>query len=178
MCGGDPEFAAVYTGFSPYGLMLLFRATALTFLGRPLEALREAERAIEIARGRKDNELQLMSHTGFVSACEAIGDAAGALAHARQAVELAEGTGGPAWAGAALPTLGRAQLLNGEGREAATSLEQALATTRKYRTGLISEGCDARVPGGGVSDRRRCGPRPRDRRAGGGHSPPAAHPGL
>jgi len=100
----------------------------------------EAERAIEIGRGRKDNELLLMSHNGFVSACEAIGDAAGALVHARQAVELAEGTGGPAFAGAALLALGRAQLLNGEGREAATALEQALATTRKYRTGLISEG--------------------------------------
>jgi ATP/maltotriose-dependent transcriptional regulator MalT len=75
-----------------------------------------------------------------VSACEAIGDAASALTHARQAVELAEGTGGPAFAGVALQALGRAQLLNGEGRAAATALEQALATARKYRTGLIGEG--------------------------------------
>jgi tetratricopeptide (TPR) repeat protein len=99
-----------------------------------------AERAVEIARGRKDNELLLMSQTGFVAACEALGDAAGALAHARQAVELAEDTGGPALTGAALPLLGRAQLMSGAGGEAATTLEQALATTREYRTGLITEG--------------------------------------
>jgi class 3 adenylate cyclase/tetratricopeptide (TPR) repeat protein len=140
LCGGDPEFAAAYTGFSPYGLILVLRASVLTALGRPLEAVHEVERAIEIGRGRKDNEVLLMSQNAFVPVCEAIGDTAGALTHARQAVELADGTGGPALAGAALQQLSRAQLLNGEGREAAAAMEQALATTRKYRTGLIGEG--------------------------------------
>jgi hypothetical protein len=120
--------------------MLVLRTSVLTALGRPLDAVHEGERAIEIARGRKDNEALLMSHHAFVSVGEAIGDAAGALAHARQAVEFADGTAGPALAGAALQQLGRAQRLNGEGREAATALEESLATTRKYRTGLIGEG--------------------------------------
>ena len=57
LCGGDPEFAAEFTGFSPYGAVLNNRATCLRMLGGGETGAREVERVIEIARARKDHDL-------------------------------------------------------------------------------------------------------------------------
>jgi adenylate cyclase len=140
LSGGDPEFAAFFTGFSPYGFLLVLRGITLTVLGRPTEGVHEVERALEIARGRKDNELFVVSQQGFVVVCEAMGDAAGVLVHARQAIEVAEAAGGPTLSAAARALLGQAQLLHGQGPEAVTAMEEALAIVRECRTGLATEG--------------------------------------
>ena len=135
---GDPEFAAAYYGFSPYGWTMGTLARALSPLGRPAEARRAYERALEIARARGDNELLCMIHGVALGVCEMLGDREAALDHARQGIELADATG--FLRGFARAGMGRALLMHGHGRQAVAFLEEALAIVRELRVGLIDEG--------------------------------------
>jgi class 3 adenylate cyclase/tetratricopeptide (TPR) repeat protein len=136
LCGGDPEFGAEFTGFSPYGMILGNRATGLRMLGRAETGARELERAMEIARGRKDHDLLVITHGNALGWCELSGDSEIALAHARQAAEAA---GTPTLHASATFTLGRAQLVGEQWREAVETLAAALAAFREGRTGLTLE---------------------------------------
>jgi class 3 adenylate cyclase/tetratricopeptide (TPR) repeat protein len=139
ICGGDPEFAAEFTGFSPYGAALASRAMCLVTSGRVAEGMRELERAIEIARARKDNDLLVMAHGNAIISCELAGDVESALLHARQAAEAAESGGSPTLRASANFTLGRARLLGGAWRDAVEAISAALAAFHEGRTGLVLE---------------------------------------
>ena len=125
LCGGDPELGADVTGFSPYGLMLVPRAAALTMLGRLEDAAHEAGRAIEIGRRRKDAEVLRAAHDGSASLCALAGDAQGALRHARE--------GGSPFAAA------MANHANRRWREAAEGLEGVVMFIRELRSNLEGE---------------------------------------
>ncbi len=138
LCGGDPELGVQFAVFSPYGLTLVFRGLALAEVGRLQEAARELERAAEIGRGRGDQDVLLMSHVMSTIWCDLMGDAIGALHHARHAVEVAE-TRSIASMSVAQWTLGLALVLNDHCREAAETLERALAVMREHRITLQAE---------------------------------------
>jgi adenylate cyclase len=138
-CGRDPEFAASFARFSPYAYVLGQRAGILVEKGRPIEALREAEHALEIVRARGDHEMILVASLFAVAACDFLGDAPGAMAHVREAAAAVE-AGAEGVRQTFLLTLGRAHLLAREWRDAATALEHALQLTRERRTGLTIEG--------------------------------------
>jgi adenylate cyclase len=138
-CGRDPEFGAFFTGFSPYAFLLSQRSTVLLELGRPLDAAREAARALEVARGRRDHEAVVIASLGAVAVCEVLGSAAEAMGHARDAAAAVEG-GAEGLRQAFLQGLGRAHLLAGEWNDAVAAHEQALALIRERRTGLALEG--------------------------------------
>jgi len=138
-CGRDPEFAAVFYGFSPYVFLLNNRVTLLLESGHPLDARREAARALEVARARRDNEAVVLASFGTVVLCEFLGEAAEAMAHVREAAAAVE-SGAEGLRQVFLHGLGRAHLLAEEWNDAIAALEQALALTRERRTGLIVEG--------------------------------------
>src|SRR5262249_33913964 len=111
--GRDLPELARETGLSPYGLLLLQRGMALAYLGRPAQALEGMEEATALARERGDAALATFAHVCQVTPCDFLGDADGALAHARRAVELAEVGQNPWLRALAASGLGHASLLNG-----------------------------------------------------------------
>ncbi len=138
-CGRDPEFGTLFYGFSPYAFLLGNRARILGDSGRPLDAQREAARALEVARARRDHEAVVLASTHAVMLCEVLGDAGEAMAHVREAAVAVE-SGAEGLRQVFLDALGRAHLLAEEWNDAVAALEQALALTRERRTGLIVEG--------------------------------------
>jgi class 3 adenylate cyclase/tetratricopeptide (TPR) repeat protein len=140
LCGGDPELGA-YPGFSPFGIVLTYRARTLAFLGRLGEAVATARRAIEIAHRRQDLESLVTGHQAGELACELAGDVEGALGHGRQAVEAAA-TASWAMRMIALATLGRAHLLVGAWLPAVEAMTGARAIMRERRLFLVLEGFD------------------------------------
>jgi class 3 adenylate cyclase/tetratricopeptide (TPR) repeat protein len=141
--GGDPEFGA-YPGFSPFGIVLTYRAGTLAWLGRLGEAVATARRAIEIAHRRQDTELLVLGHEAGELACELAGDVEAALGHGRQAVEAAA-TASWAMRMIALATLGRAHLLAGNWLPAVEAMTGARAIMRERRLFLVLEGFDLPV---------------------------------
>jgi tetratricopeptide (TPR) repeat protein len=133
-----PELEAE-VGASPYGFLFAQRAWPLAHVGRPGEALRAAERAMEIARERNDSEVLAAAHRWCVLPHVMMGNGAEALAHARRAVEQAEVQGNVLTRVTTLQALGRAHLLAGRSREAIETLTSALATMRDRRAALFSE---------------------------------------
>ncbi|MGH7894540.1 MAG: hypothetical protein ACREQL_07720, partial [Candidatus Binatia bacterium] len=138
VCGGDPEYGTGITGFSVHAYLLAMRGFVLGNQGHWTEALRFAERAIEIARERRDHEMLVIGGAVGCTACEMIGDAPGALAHARGAMRATE-AGAEGIRQTAMMNLGRAHLMQREWRVAIDTLTASLSETRKARTGLALE---------------------------------------
>src|SRR5262245_46544965 len=138
LCGGDPALGAD-PGFSPYGMILAYRAVALAWLGRLEEAAASAGRIIEIARRRQDTEMLVLGHSTGELACELAGDVDGALGHGRQAAEAAA-TASWVIRMYALGTLGRTHLLARNWQEAVEVMTGALAIMHERRVLLVVEG--------------------------------------
>src|SRR2546428_205118 len=66
-------------GSSPYARLLDQRARMLAYLGRLQEADQTIERAMDVARTRKDGWMLLATHWRVVNICELTGDAPRAL---------------------------------------------------------------------------------------------------
>lgn len=115
-----------------------FRAMMITHMGRLTEARRELERAIQIAR-ETGNSFSWM-HASLVDLAFFSGTYAGAMNHARAAVETAEDYGSPFFQAVAYRSLGLAHVLNEEWDEARAVLERALEGVRSSRTALYLEG--------------------------------------
>jgi tetratricopeptide (TPR) repeat protein len=139
LCDGDPELGVQVVGFSPYAMTLAYRGMALLMLGCPQEAAHELERAAEIARARGDQDVLGVTEVFGSMWCDVMGDAIGALNHARRAVEMAETKPTAASTTVGLAVLGRALALNDQCREGAETLERALGAMREYRTALNLE---------------------------------------
>jgi len=139
LCGRDPEAGVQVVGFSPYAMTLVYRGMALTMLGCLPEASHELEHAAEIARGRGDQDVLAITEVFSSMWCDDMGDAIGALNHARRAVEMAETRATAASTTIGLAVLGRALALNDQCREGAETLERAFGAMREYRTALNIE---------------------------------------
>jgi adenylate cyclase len=135
---GRPELDSE-AGLSPYGLLLVQRGHALTYLGRPREGTRAIERAIEIARERRDGQLLAFASLGYVLPCDLLGETEQMLAHARRGVELAEASGSPWLRALALSALGHANLANRRWTEAIEALTAVLTALRELQAPPLVE---------------------------------------
>src|SRR5262249_53822169 len=118
LCGGDPDLGAESTGFSPYCIDLAQRGVTMAWLGHPVDGAKVIERAMEIARRRRDAEAGAYAHSMASILSELLGDADSALRQARQAVEMAEASGSPWLRAMALGCLARAHEVAGQWAEA------------------------------------------------------------
>jgi len=135
--GGRPELESE-PGLSPYGLVLVQRGNALTYL-RPADGARVMEQAMELARGRRDGDLLAFAHLCQVVPCDLLGEAEQALVHARRAIECAE-AGGSTWLRAlAQSALGHAYVANRRWPEAIEALTAALAAVRELHAAPLVE---------------------------------------
>ena len=139
LSGGNPDLGTDISGFSSYCVTLAARGAATAWLGRPLDGAHVVERAIEIARQRRDAEATVHAHTLAVYVHEILGDADAGLQQARQAVEIAEATGSGVFRAGALGALARAHILRGQWAEAAEAADGALTIVRARRVSLSLE---------------------------------------
>jgi tetratricopeptide (TPR) repeat protein len=103
------------------------------------ESERSLEEALCAAREANDFETEAWTHMFVVNHCELVQEAGPALAHARQAVELAERAGGAFSRGLAQQYLGIAHVLREEWDEAVRALERARAFHRENEVGWEEE---------------------------------------
>ena len=139
LCGGDPDLGAEITGFSPYCMSLGARGLAMAWLGHLVDGAEVIERAIEIARRRRDAEAGAVAHSLASTVYELLGDGGSALRQARQGLEMAEASGSPALQALALGFLARAHELAEQRAEASEVAEGALAIGRTRRVYLLVE---------------------------------------
>ena len=90
---GDLEVGADRIGFSPSLGFSALHGGVLCLTGHLREGGAELDRAIELARASQQLLPLSFCHSLQVFRCEITGEAASALAHAREALEYAERTG-------------------------------------------------------------------------------------
>src|SRR5439155_302211 len=131
-----PAAGFAQAGFTPHAWFLGVRGWTLSEMGRPHEAARDLDLAVELAR--EHGELVALGWIEGVKVAVAwlTGEVEGALAHARQGVDLAEKSGGAYFRVFAYGWLGLAHLLREEWVEAERALEEGLATARERGAGL------------------------------------------
>ncbi len=139
LCEGDPDLGAEITGFSPYCAVLVSRGLAMAWLGHPVDGAEVIERAIEIARRRRDAEAGAYAHSTASIVYELLGHAGSALRQARRGLEMAEASGSPAFRVIALDYLAWAHEVAGQWAEASEVAESALAIIRTRRVNLLVE---------------------------------------
>ncbi len=135
---GRPELETE-PGLSPYGLLLVQRGRALTYLGRPAEGARAMDRAIELARARQERELMAFAQLCRVVPCDVMGEPEQALAHAQRAVEAAESSANTYLRAMSLSALGQAHIAGGRWREAIEALADLAAAIRANRAAPLVE---------------------------------------
>ena len=135
----DPRLGANLVGYSPYAWLTGFKARLLVHMGRLEEARRTIDRCLDLSRALGETEAPGSWYPVAALAAEHAGDAEGALAHARRAVEIAEKTGHSFSRAVAYLALGMALKMRGQSSEAVETLEHALAVSRERRTGLQFE---------------------------------------
>jgi tetratricopeptide (TPR) repeat protein len=133
---GDPAFGSGPVFACPYALCLSHKGAFLTMLGELDEARAVLAEGREIAREYGDSEV-LGSNHGFSTLLEYVaGNPDAATEHGRQAVALAERTGGALWRAWAWTDLALAQKLAGEPDQAIESLERAEEISEQGRSGI------------------------------------------
>jgi tetratricopeptide (TPR) repeat protein len=91
---------------------------------------------MKIAREQGDIETVGWSHVWFALHTYFQGETEAALAHSQQAVDVAERIGGSFVRAYAWLTLGSAELMRGQWRQAIDAIERSLAIVRQGRTGV------------------------------------------
>ena len=132
----NPRVGAEHLGYSPYIWLVMNRGRLLTYMGRCEEADDAFERALRLAPEHDENEIACWAHQGSVDLAWVRGDADAAMAHGRQAVDVAERIGTLLASWSAYHALGRALTLHGSHEEAIAALTHALDTMSDNRTGL------------------------------------------
>src|SRR5439155_1593184 len=140
LAAGDPTVGAGTTTACPYAYCLMQRAGLLLPLGELEEAERSLERGMKLAREHGDVEVVGWSHMWSVWLAYFKGEAEPALGHAKQALEMAERTGGSFSNAYAWNFLGLAELMRGEWRRASEAFERSLSLAREHRVGIEGEG--------------------------------------
>jgi class 3 adenylate cyclase/tetratricopeptide (TPR) repeat protein len=138
-CAGKPELGFPTMGYSAKFRLLHQRAALLMRMGRLPEAAADAEQALALARGPREQEtlcwtLAMLPHLAWLS-----GTASDASDRIGEAVQVAEDTGNVGSLVLALEGLALTDLIGGQPKEAVASCELALATGRNKRSGLFAE---------------------------------------
>jgi class 3 adenylate cyclase len=139
LCGGDPDLGTEITGFSGYCMALVGHGLAMAYLGHPVDGAEVIERAIEIARRRRDMEASAFAHSMAAIISELLGDTDSALRQARQGVEMAEASGSPGMRVFSLAFLAWAYVAAAQWAEACEVAGSALAIIRTRRVILLAE---------------------------------------
>jgi adenylate cyclase len=126
-------------GYSMCIWFQVMRPWILICLGRYSEVPADVNRGAQLARDHDEPEVLGWIHDTYSRVAEMRGDGRSALAHAQQALELAERIGSPQSQVFAYSCLGHAHLLNESWGDAAEFLEHALAVAREKRTFLAWE---------------------------------------
>jgi hypothetical protein len=130
---GDLRLGADRIGFSPSLGLSCWRGIALVLTGHPREGAAELDRVTELGRAHQQLHPVWIAHAQHVFGCMVLGEEALALAHGREAVDVAERTShqvGRVWA---YLSLGLANALNRTWRDALGALEHSLAVGRERR---------------------------------------------
>jgi class 3 adenylate cyclase/tetratricopeptide (TPR) repeat protein len=135
-----PELGSDIFGFSPFIMLLMFRAQLLRHRGRLEDSARALDRATALAQEHGQLEILVATHQASVDLAWFTGDARGAMEHARRAVEAAEALGSAFSRSQAYGALSLAYRLDEQWDEAAAACEQSLAILRDSRTGIADEG--------------------------------------
>ncbi len=130
---GDPALGADRIGFSPTLGFSFMKGSLLSLVGDPREGGVELDRATELARASRQLLPLWASHFHHTLRCEVTGEGALALAHAREALEYAERAGSHVARITAYFSLGIANVLNREWRDALEILEHRAATSGPAR---------------------------------------------
>ncbi len=145
LSAGDPVLGVETAGFSVLGTMLQGGAESLALLGRLDEARARIAESFDVIRAHDMREPLVWALWVSTRIADCSGDAAPApqageaRRHALEAVRLAEASGNHFLRVFAYRSMGVAQLIHGEWRDAATSIGEALAIARQH-TGLEREG--------------------------------------
>jgi tetratricopeptide (TPR) repeat protein len=137
---GDLDLGADRIGFSPSLGLSYTHGIALSLTGHPREGGAELDRVIELARSSQQLTPLSGSHALYVFHCEVTGEAAPALAHGREAVNSAERMGAQSARIIAYFSLGLADVLNREWRNALEVLGTALRIARERRLSVAEGG--------------------------------------
>ncbi len=157
---GDVRLGYEIFGFSPHILLLMFRGILRRETGALEDGLRDIEQAAELAQQHGEYELLGSAHQSLTFVCQELGDAEGALAHARRSLEVAEMIDSPYSRTQANEALGIAHLTRQEWDEALAAFERGLGISRATGTGLPDEAfyltgiAEARLGRGEVADAR------------------------
>src|SRR5206468_8342268 len=135
LADGDASVGASILFGSPYALCHVLKGLHLVELGELEEARRLLEQGRKIAREQGDIETVGFSHQFSTWLAYFQGEPEAALGHAQQALEIAERIGGSFSRAYAWLTLGWAERMRGEWRQAIEALERSLAIARESRTG-------------------------------------------
>jgi tetratricopeptide (TPR) repeat protein len=135
---GRPELESE-PGLSPYGLLLVQRGRALTYLGRPAEGAQTIDRAIALARTRRERELTAFAEICRVMPCGVMGEPEAELAHAQRALEAAESSANTYLRAMSLSALGQAHVAGGRWQEALAALSDVAGAIRANRTAPLVE---------------------------------------
>jgi class 3 adenylate cyclase/tetratricopeptide (TPR) repeat protein len=137
---GDLCLGADYVGFSPSLGCSFFHGFVLSLTGRPRDAAGEFDRAISLARASQQLALVWIGHSYQVLRCEVTGEAAPALAHARESLDYAERTGAQHGIIVSYRNLGIANIMNGAWYDALEVLGTALKMGRERRLSMHEGG--------------------------------------
>jgi adenylate cyclase len=131
-----PGLGSQQTGFDPHTWLLMMRGGIRIETGDLHGAERDLGQALGEARRLGEVEIVGWCHEMIGYHARWLGDLDGSLAHARQAVEIAERMGSAFSQASAYGTLGLAHRYRGEWSEARSALEHALEVIRERRTFL------------------------------------------
>jgi class 3 adenylate cyclase/tetratricopeptide (TPR) repeat protein len=133
---GDPTVGAGIIFGCPYAWCLEFKGLNIGQLGELEQARRPIEQGAQLAREQGDIEGLCFSHMFSALFADLAGEPEAALAHAQQALEIAERIGGSQSRAHAWWVLGLAERTRGEWQRAIEALERSLAIARESRTAV------------------------------------------
>jgi class 3 adenylate cyclase/tetratricopeptide (TPR) repeat protein len=136
LADGDPTVGAGIIFACPYAFCHGAKGTSLCELGELEQARGLIEQGMAIAREQGDIETVGWSHVFFALLAYFQGEGEAAFAHSQQAIDIAERIGGSFVRAYAWLTLGSAELIRGQWRQAIDAIERSLAIVRQGRTGV------------------------------------------
>jgi class 3 adenylate cyclase/tetratricopeptide (TPR) repeat protein len=143
LADGDATLAAGLVVACPLAFCHIFKGGMVSYLGKLDEARHLIERGMKIAREHGDVETVGWGHMWATWVAHLVGDPAGMLAHAQQAVEIAERLGDAFSRAWAWSWLGIAKLEQGDWKQSIDALERSMAISTERRTAV--EGADWRL---------------------------------
>jgi class 3 adenylate cyclase/tetratricopeptide (TPR) repeat protein len=139
LAAGDARLGADTLFVSPYAWSIMTRSFLLAYLGRLKDAVNGLDTAMQLARDEGDVEVLGYAHANRAWLARETGELESALAHAAQAVDIAERMGNAYARTQAYSCLALAHASREEWNQAVEAGEQSLAISRERRTGVQFE---------------------------------------